>query len=341
MVSMKGAISHTTPFFLAGFRLLPAGVLILMVSIILKRPQPNSWRAWGWIILFSIVDGTCFQGFLTTGLSRTGAGIGSVMIDSQPLAVAILALWIYGERIGLWGWLGLCLGIVGISVLGFPQDWLLNLGSWFATQVSQWTLGRGNLVEEFIALPKNGESIFQNGQGLMILAALSMAGGTVMIRTICRYVDPVVATGWHMVFGGLPLFILSWVFESNQWTGLTPSDWFALGYATTFGSAVAYGLFFYFASRGSLTSLSSLTFLTPIFALLFGNLILGEVLNPLQCLGVSLTLISIFFINQRDRIALWIQGRQTHGYGNWFNYLLHYVFNKQPPVTSLKNSNPA
>jgi EamA-like transporter family len=77
----------------------------------------------------------------------------------------------------------------------------------------------------------------------------------------------------------------------------------ALGYSTVFGSAIAYGLFFYFASSGSLTSLSSLTFLTPVFALLFGNLLLGEVLNPLQSMGVGLTLVSIYLINQRDTLA--------------------------------------
>jgi len=43
-------------------------------------------------------------------------------------------------------------------------------------------------------------------------------------------------------------------------------------------SGVIAGLFFYFASSGSLTSLSSLTFLTPVFALLFGNLFLVKFL---------------------------------------------------------------
>jgi len=81
------------------------------------------------------------------------------------------------------------------------------------------------------------------------------------------------------------------------------SGWMALGYSTVFGSAIAYGLFFYFASSGSLTSLSSLTFLTPVFALLFGNLLLGEVLNSLQSMGVGLTLVSIYLINQRDTLA--------------------------------------
>ena len=66
---------------------------------------------------------------------------------------------------------------------------------------------------------------------------------------------------------------------------------------------IAYGLFFYFASQGNLTSLSSLTFLTPIFALIFGHLLLDEVLSLLQSGGVGLTLISIYLINQREQLG--------------------------------------
>jgi drug/metabolite transporter (DMT)-like permease len=91
MVAMKGAVPHTTPYFLAGFRLLPAGMLILLATFYWKLPQPSTWKAWGWITLFGLVDGTLFQGFLTNGLMRTKAGLGSVMIDSQPLAVALLS----------------------------------------------------------------------------------------------------------------------------------------------------------------------------------------------------------------------------------------------------------
>ncbi|NEQ27696.1 MAG: DMT family transporter, partial [Microcoleus sp. SIO2G3] len=106
-----------------------------------------------------------------------------------------------------------------------------------------------------------------------------------------------------MILGGLPLLALSGLFETDQVVNLQLADWMALSYSTIFGSAIAYGLFFYFASSSSLTSLSSLTFLTPIFALLFGNLFLAEVLSPLQWFGVGLTLVSIYLINQRDQLA--------------------------------------
>ncbi len=288
MVAMKGVTPQTTPLFMAGVRLLPAGLMVLGVTGLMGRSHPRGWRAWSWIALFALVDGALFQGFLAEGLFRTGAGLGSVMIDSQPLAVALMARFLFGEQVGLWGWLGLGFGVAGISLLGLPAGVIyaaLNGGISPAIGV--------DLVQE----------LSQNGQWLMLMAALAMAVGTVMMRYVSRHADPIVATGWHMVLGGVPLFVLSALGETDQWQRLSGSDWIAMGYSTVFGSAIAYGLFFYFAAAGNLTSLSSLTFLTPVFALLFGNLFLSEVLTPIQWVGVSLTLVSIYFINQRETLA--------------------------------------
>ncbi len=291
MVAMKGVIPNTTPLFMAGVRLVPAGLLVLLVGLVMGRPQPRGWLAWVWISLFALVDGALFQGFLAEGLVRTGAGLGSVMIDSQPLAVALMALWLFGEKIGLWGWLGLALGVTGISLLGLPDEWILAV-------LQNHSLPEG--WQEGVHLLSD---LFQNGQWLMLLAALSMAVGTVVMRYVSHHADPVMATGWHMILGGLPLFALSSQFETAQIVHLNLSNWAAMGYSTVFGSAIAYGLFFYFAASGSLTSLSSLTFLTPVFALMFGNLFLSEMLSPIQWIGVGLTLVSIYLINQRDVIS--------------------------------------
>lgn len=294
MVAMKGVIPYTTPFFMAGFRLVPAGFLVLLVAIFLKLPQPKTWQGWLWILAFALVDGAMFQGFLAQGIVKTGAGLGSVMIDSQPLAVALLSRLLFGEIIGLWGWLGLGVGISGISLIGLPDRWIY---SFFA----------GN----FEAVHINWLGLLDNGEWLMLLASLSMAVGTVMIAYIGRHVDPIVATGWHMILGGLPLFGLSWLQESQQWQNMSIESWLALGYATVFGSAIAYGIFFYLASKGNLTSLSALTFLTPIFALLFGTILLSETLSSIQSFGVFLTAISVYLINQRDNIAKKLASKST------------------------------
>ncbi len=45
MVVMKAIIPNTTPLFLAGCRLVPAGMIILLLTVVLKLPQPKTWAA--------------------------------------------------------------------------------------------------------------------------------------------------------------------------------------------------------------------------------------------------------------------------------------------------------
>lgn len=298
MVAMKGVIPETAPFFLATMRLFPAGLLVLLAAWGMGRSFHINLRGWGWIVLFGLVDGAMFQGFLAQGLVRTGAGLGSVMIDSQPLAVALMARWLFKEQVGPLGWIGLAIGLMGITLLGLPDEWLVSFFQ-----------GNFTLAE----LPQDGLMIlrllFDQGEWLMLMAALSMAVGTILIRYVSQEADPVVATGWHMVLGGLPLAGLSLLGEHQPWAGIGLSGWGAIAYSTILGSALAYGIFFFLASQGNLTSLSALTFLTPVFALLFGNLFLGEVLSSIQTFGVSLTIVSIYLINQRETLTRFVQNR--------------------------------
>ncbi|MEM9087812.1 MAG: DMT family transporter [Cyanobacteria bacterium P01_F01_bin.53] len=303
MVAMKGVMVETSPLFLAGVRLMPAGVLVILVSLLLGRSQPKGWRAWLWISVFALIDGALFQGFLALGLQRTGAGLGSVMIDSQPLAVAIMARFLFKEWIGPVGWIGLVIGLVGISFIGLPDDWILS-----------FLQGQSSLLEPVIVFEQELWSVLlQQGEWLMLMAALSMAIGTILIRYVARWADPVAATGWHMVIGGAPLMALSLMDGATPWQGISLSGWLEMSYATICGSAIAYGVFFFIAAQGNLTSLSALTFLTPVFALLFGMLLLSESLSTLQWSGVLLTLLSIYLINQRAELLTWLASQIPSG----------------------------
>ncbi|AFY69852.1 protein of unknown function DUF6 transmembrane [Thalassoporum mexicanum PCC 7367] len=284
MVAMKAVLPQTEPLFLAGMRIMPAGLIVIAAASWLGRSQPMGWRAWLWISIFALVDGFLFQFFLALGLVRTGAGLGSLIIDSQPLAVALLAALIYQERISWLGVIGLFVGVVGIGLIGLPADLLT-------------AFGQGDLA----AVIAGG--VFTTGEWLMLGASLSMAVGTILIRPVVAHADPVAATGWHMFLGGLPLLLLSGMYEQNQWQSLVNWQWLCIAYAAIFGSAIAYGLFFYFASTGSLTTLSTLTFSTPVFALLFSSILLQESLRSVQWFGVGLTLASIYLVSGRGSVT--------------------------------------
>lgn len=278
MVAMKEVLPKTGPFFVSAFRLIPAGLLLVGFAAFRGKRFPSGFNAWFSIAIFALVDAACFQGFLAEGLQKTTAGLGSVIIDSQPLTVAVLATLLFGESIGLVQASGLVLGVIGLLLLELPA----------------------------IALEETNFSLWGSGEWWMFLAAQSMAVGTVMVRWVTKYSDPIMATGWHMVLGGVPLIAMS-IFNHDpvlygSLEGLSTNDVLSLFYTSLFGSAISYGVFFYNATRGSLTKLSSLTFLTPMFASLFGFLYLGETFTPVQVTGALVTVAAIYMVNCRSAV---------------------------------------
>ena len=290
MAAMRPLLDGASPLLVASLRLLPAGLVLLLAARLLGRPSRVDGGDWPWLLLFALVDGTLFQGLLTHGLSQTGAGLGSVLIDSQPLLVALLARWLFGEAINPVGWLGLLLGLLGILCLGLPAPVLQH---W-------WLMGPASL---------DGRA-WSHGELWMLGAAAAMAVGTVLCRYATRRSDPLQVTALHMLIGGLPLLLaaaLTPVLRDGSgwlafWPAWTPLDWGLMAYSALLGSALAYGLFFWFASSGDLTGFLALTFLTPVFALLCGMVLLQERLRPLQWLGVALALVSVVLLNRRREL---------------------------------------
>ena len=189
---------------------------------------------------------------------------------------------LFGEAINPVGWVGLLVGLLGILCLGLPESLL-----------RQWWLMGPEVL---------GESAWSHGELWMLAAALAMALGTVLSRYACRHSHPAAVTGWHMLIGGVPLLLLQALAPGRPlWPEWTWPEWGLMAYASLLGSALAYGLFFWFATRRDLTGFSTLGFLTPVFALLSGGIWLQERLTALQWVGVCLVLLSVVLVSQRRR----------------------------------------
>ena len=307
MVAMKGVMTgawggaaDVSPLFVAAVRVIPAGALVVAWAASTGRRGPSDLAGWGAVAAFALVDATLFQGCLAEGLERTSAGLGSVIIDSQPITVALLAAVLFGERLAPRGVAGLAVAVLGLALLEHVSPAGLLSGGGAGVAGAAGAAG----------------SLWDSGEWWMFLAAQSMAVGTVMVRWVSRVCDPVMATGWHLLLGGVPLLGLSVVREPETWARLAAdvaggagdgggpaaapllsgTSELALLYASVLGSAAAYAIFFYNASRGNLTKLSSLTFLTPVFAAAFGWAVLGETLSGDQLLGAVVTLAGVLLV---------------------------------------------
>ena len=82
MAAMAPLVQSGGAPLVACLRLLPAGIVLLVAVPWLGRPLRIDSADRGWFLLFTLVDAVLFQFFLAKGLQGTGAGLGSVLIDS-------------------------------------------------------------------------------------------------------------------------------------------------------------------------------------------------------------------------------------------------------------------
>ena len=97
-------------------------------------------------------------------------------------------------------------------------------------QISPTLAGALSGSGEGLGALAHGGSVWDSGEWWMLLAAQSMAVGTVMVPWVSRFADPVMATGYHLLLGGLPLLALSACTEGGllaerlpQLTGAPPA----------------------------------------------------------------------------------------------------------------------
>ena len=155
MTAMAPLLASAGPWLVAGLRLVPAGLALLLWGQCTGRGLAIDSRDRPWFLLFTLVDATLFQGLLALGLEGTGAGLGSVLIDCQPLLVALMARALFMESINPIGWMGLAIGLAGIVCIGLPAELLGHL----------WLLADPPVVQQ----------LFQPGESWMLMAAVAMA----------------------------------------------------------------------------------------------------------------------------------------------------------------------
>jgi len=76
--------------------------------------------------------------------------------------------------------------------------------------------------------------------------------------------------------------------------------WATIAYTAIVGSLVAHTGFYYLVQRYPVTSVAPLTVLSPVFSVLFGITLLGDVMTPRIAIGGLLTLAGILIITVRE-----------------------------------------
>ncbi len=193
------------------------------------------------------------------------AALASLLMATTPLFTALIStLWL-GQRLSRSSIVGLGVGFTAVVVL---------LGG------STAAIG-----------PETGVA-FLAGLG----AALSYAVAGTYVRRSTNGIKPLDLAAGQLLAGAivlLPIAILSGPPRLPALDGAV-----SLGLMALVSTAIAWPVFFRVSERTNATTASTVTFIVPMFGILWGGLILGEPIGPQLLVGFGLVLVSLVLVLQ-------------------------------------------
>ncbi|MDY6794779.1 MAG: EamA family transporter [Actinomycetota bacterium] len=182
------------------------------------------------------------------GVEKTEASVAAVLFSMNPVFTVLVAYFALGERLGIPGWIGVAVGLLGAftAITGFEFSGLF---------------GR----EDFL------------GGALMLLSALCWAFYTVYGKKYSERYGGLVVSFTSMAVGSL-LFVLLLTFQGG-WAEMgdySARAWMWLVYLGVITVGIGYILYFEGMRRIPASRGASLFYLKPILALLFAYFALGE-----------------------------------------------------------------
>ena len=245
-----------------------AGSALLMFAVFLRRPMPRSISVWANIVAIGL--GATTLGFfgMFHAAEFVSPGIATVIASTQPLMAALLAYAFLGEALEVRGKIGLLLGFFGIVVIALPG---------FAV---------------------GGGGSYQAGIAYVFLAALGITVSNVLIKRLGDRADPLMAMGWQMMIGSIPLGVLALLSERPSeiiWSNQFIVSLISLSLA---GTALVYWLWSAVLQKVELNRANAFSFLVPIFGLSMGMVFFDENLGWLEISGIILSLAGIYLVKE-------------------------------------------
>ncbi|WP_431023967.1 DMT family transporter [Halomonas sp. H5] len=234
------------------------GALLLVPLLLSLRYLRLVWQNKGGLLLLGLVNHVLPFSLLALATTRLEAGFTSLINATTPIFTALLGALCFATPIQRQQYLGLALAFFGVYVLSADRlDFALGGDGWFILAVLGATFCYG--------LASNYSKAYLAHLPVRVLAAGSSAMSALLL-----------------LLPGL------WLWPTEPIGGLAWANGLALAAFSTTGAFLLY--FGLIASAGA-TATSTVTFLVPVSALLWGYLLLGERLGLQILVGMAITLV--------------------------------------------------
>jgi len=249
------------PFFFGGFRVVAAGIFLLILGVLRKKRLRVTKMEFRGLALSGLLLWVSGMGMVTWSEQRADSGIAALMIAITPIWTAMITSVMDRELPTLRMVFALLLGFSGIAFLSAP---VIRSG----VQADIW-------------------SIFG-----LILAGLSWSMGTILQSRKLSHLSAVTSSGYQQLIGGVGLLVLALIVREPI-PQPTSEAWLAWGYLWLFGSILAFTSFTKALRLLPLKIVMTYPYVNPVIAVFLGWLILDESLNFWTFFGAAMILLGV------------------------------------------------
>ena len=267
-VAVKLALPEIPPLIQAAFRSTFGALIVVAWARMrgVKLMEADGTLVPGVIagVLFGLEFLLIYRGLVWTSASRA-----SLFIYTAPFIVVIGARWFLpGDHFDRWQWVGLLLSFAGIAVaFGVPTP--------------------GGGTQQVI------------GDLMMVLAGVAWAATTLVIKATSLVRASYEKVLLYQLIVSAPMLALcAQIFGERV---AEPPSAIAAGsllYQTLWVASFTFLAWFALVQRYSASRLSAFTFLTPLFGVAAGHVVLGDPLTPAFAVAVALVVAGLVLVNR-------------------------------------------
>ena len=261
-----------SPGQLALLRFLIASLFMAGVALVLGIGRPR-WRDVPWLLVLGFFGVFLHHTALNYGQQWVTAAASSVLAQSAPLFSVLIAFLVLKERVSVWRWVCVSLGLVGVGVVICGDRGIGEIdprGVLILLAALSWSV--------YFALQKH----YAHRYSPLTMACYMVWAGTLML---CVNLP------------GLPAAVLRAPLTENL----------AVLVLGIFPSALAYLAWGYVLKHVEVSRASVAMYLIPPVAMLMAATLLGEQVTPWVVLGALIVLASVAAISLEGRWRLVVQ----------------------------------
>lgn len=285
-LAMRVGVQTCPPFLFSALRMLLAGALLGGYLLFNRPPAPITGR----MIWLNALAGVLFfclgVGMVGWAEKQIPSGLAALICSLPPVWLVLINVFFYRvEKFNALIIIGILLGLGGM-VLVFREH-------------------LGDLVR-----PEYRSAVF-----VCVAGNFSWVTATLIVKKGKPSPFPIFNSCLQMLAGGLALMALHISFEGGQTAVWTRNTVMALVYLVIFGSVIAFAAYSYALAKLPVTLVSLHTYANVFVAIAFGAILLGEELNMIIVIAVTVTMAGIYLVNRglkanRQREELLLAGTQ-------------------------------